>query len=261
MTPDDTTPDRAVPNEATGDANLAADLARRAGELLLRIRAERAADGPRALGRAGDHGSNDFLLGRLAELRPGDAVLSEESADSPARLTAERVWIIDPLDGTREFTMPGRDDWAVHVALHTQGRGITAAAVAMPALGEVRSTADPTPASTSSRTRPRIVVSDSRPPGFAGPVADALGAELVPMGSAGAKAMAVVRGDADAYVHAGGQWEWDSAAPVGVAVAAGLRACRIDGSPLRYNQPRPYLPDLVICRPELADDILAAIAA
>jgi 3'(2'), 5'-bisphosphate nucleotidase len=265
MTPDDVTPTGPTPTETAtagtvADAALAAELALRAGELLLRIRAERAGDGPRALGRAGDHGSNDYLLDRLAHLRPGDAVLSEESADSPARLAAERVWIIDPLDGTRQFTMPGRDDWAVHVALHTEGLGITAAAVAMPALGEVRSTVDPIPVPTPARTRPRVVVSDSRPPEFVGPVADALGAALVPMGSAGAKAMAVVRGDADAYLHAGGQWEWDSAAPVGVAVAAGLRACRIDGSPLRYNQPRPYLPDLVICRPELADAILAAIA-
>jgi 3'(2'), 5'-bisphosphate nucleotidase len=241
----------------TDDA-LAADLARQAGELLLRIRAT--GGDPRALGHAGDHGSNDFLLARLAELRPDDAVLSEESADDPARLAAERVWIIDPLDGTREFTLPGHDDWAVHVALYVAGRGITAAAVAVPGLGEVWSNGEVTAARPARRDRPRVLVSASRPPEFAGPVADALRGDLVPMGSAGAKAMAVVRGDADAYVHAGGQWEWDSAAPVGVALAAGLTACRIDGSPLRYNQPRPYLPDLVICRPELARPVLAAIA-
>jgi 3'(2'), 5'-bisphosphate nucleotidase len=244
----------------TDDALLAADLAARAGELLLRIRAEHPTDDPRALGDAGDHDSNNFLLARLAEARPHDAVLSEESADDPARLTAERVWIIDPLDGTREFTMPGRADWAVHVALHTAGEGITAAAVAMPALGEVRSTADATPATQPPGDRPRILVSDSRPPDFADRVATALHGDLVPMGSAGAKAMAVLRGDADAYVHAGGQWEWDSAAPVGVVLAAGLWASRIDGSPLLYNQPKPYLPDLVICRPELAERIFAAIA-
>lgn len=240
------------------DALLAADIARQAGELLLRIRAEWTADDPKALGREGDQRSNEFLLARLAELRPGDAVLSEESVDDPVRLAAERVWIIDPLDGTREFTMPGRSDWAVHVALHTTGSEITAAAVALPALGEVRSSIDP---GRGHPARHVIVVSDSRPPAFARQVADAVGAELLPMGSAGAKAMAVVRGDAVAYVHAGGQWEWDSAAPVGVALAAGLRASRIDGSPLRYNQPKPYLPDLVICRPELADPILAAINA
>jgi 3'(2'), 5'-bisphosphate nucleotidase len=242
------------------DDTLAADLARRAGELLLRIRTTAAGGDPRALGRAGDHGSNDFLLACLAEHRPEDAVLSEESADDPVRLTAERVWIIDPLDGTREFTLPGHDDWAVHVALHVAGRGIAAAAVAVPALGEVWSTADVTPARPAGPDRARVVVSASRPPEFAGPVADALHGELVPMGSAGAKAMAVVRGDADVYVHGGGQWEWDSAAPVGVALAAGLTACRIDGSPLRYNQPRPYLPDLVICRPDLARPVLEAIA-
>ena len=242
----------------TDDA-LAADLARRAGELLLGIRETGPGDDPRALGRAGDHGSNDFLLARLAELRPEDTVLSEESADDPARLAAARVWIIDPLDGTREFTMPGRDDWAVHVALYEAGRDITAAAVAVPARGEVWSTADVS-AEPARRDRPRIVVSASRPPEFAGPVADALRGELVPMGSAGAKTMAVVRGDADVYVHAGGQWEWDSAAPVGVALAAGLTACRINGSPLHYNQRRPYLPDLVVCRPELAGPVLAAIS-
>jgi 3'(2'), 5'-bisphosphate nucleotidase len=245
---------------AMADAALAAELADQAGRLLVRIRAADDGHDPAALGRAGDQRSNEFLLAELARRRPGDAVLSEESADDPARLTARRVWIIDPLDGTREFTLPGRDDWAVHVALHTASAGITAAAVAMPALGRVWSTADPAPApSAPSRGRPILLVSDSRPPAFAGPVAEAVGAELRPMGSAGAKAMAVVRGDADGYVHAGGQWEWDSAAPVGVALAAGLVACRIDGSPLRYNQPKPYLPDLLICRSELANPVLDAI--
>lgn len=244
----------------TADALLAAELATRAGDRLLRIRATDMPD-PRELGKAGDRGSNEFLLAELATQRPLDLVLSEESADDPARLAAERVWIIDPLDGTREFTLPGREDWAVHVALHTAGRGITAAAVAMPALDRVWSTADPVGQAPPERERPRILVSDSRPPEFAGPVAESVGGDLVPMGSAGAKAMAVLRGDADAYVHAGGQWEWDSAAPVGVVLAAGLVACRIDGSPLRYNQPTPYLPDLLICRPHLARPLLAAIAA
>jgi len=243
------------------DALLAAELASRAGDRLLTIRAAGSPDEPRELGRAGDQGSNEFLLAELARQRPADAVLSEESADDPARLAAERVWIVDPLDGTREFTLPGRDDWAVHVALHTAEHGITAAAVAMPALGRVWSSADPGPHPRPQRDRPRILVSDSRPLDFARPVADAVGADLAPMGSAGAKAMAVLRGDADAYLHAGGQYEWDSAAPVGVVVAAGLVACRIDGSPLRYNQPRPYLPDLVICWPDLAQPVLAAIAA
>jgi len=201
----------------------------------------------------------------LAEHRPGDAVLSEESTDHPARLEAHRVWIIDPLDGTREFSMPGRDDWAVHVALWESGAEITAAAVALPAIEEVFSTDQPArlaaqPGGFSESRRLRLVVSDSRPPAFIDAVAKRLSADVVPMGSAGAKTMAVVRGEADAYVHAGGQWEWDSAAPVGVALAAGLHASRLDGSALVYNQPRPYLPDLIVCRAELAAPLLDAVA-
>jgi 3'(2'), 5'-bisphosphate nucleotidase len=210
------------------------------------------------LGRRGDTDSNALLMRELAEARPGDAVLSEESADSAARLSADRVWIVDPLDGTREYGLPGRDDWAVHVALWERGAGITAAAVAQPSLDEVHAS-DTARAEHRPRPRRRFLVSDSRPPQFAAAVAAELGADLVPMGSAGAKAMAVLRGEADAYLHAGGQWEWDSAAPVGVALAAGLHASRIDGSPLEYNQPHPYLPDLLICRPEIANDLLSAL--
>jgi 3'(2'), 5'-bisphosphate nucleotidase len=240
------------------DARLAADLAGQAGALLLALRHASGLIG-RELGRRGDADSNTLLLRELAEARPHDAVLSEESADSPARLTAERVWIIDPLDGTREYGMPGRDDWAVHVALWQAGQGITAAAVAQPSLDAVYAS-DTIQAQVRPRPRRRFLVSDSRPPAFAAAVAEALYADLVPMGSAGAKAMAVVRGEADAYLHAGGQWEWDSAAPVGVARAAGLHASRIDGSPLLYNAEHPYLPDLVICRADLADDLLGEIA-
>jgi len=255
------------------DARLAADLAERAGDLLLQIRSgEPGSD----LGRTGDQRANALLLAGLAEARPGDAVLSEESADSPARLEAQRVWIIDPLDGTREFSMPSRSDWAVHVALWESGLGLIAGAVAEPALGVVHAsdrvsvsragrppaTADgPTEGRRRNDPRPRILVSDSRPPPFAAAVAEAVGADVAPMGSAGAKAMAVLRGDADAYLHAGGQWEWDSAAPVAVVTAAGFHASRIDGSPLAYNQPHPYLPDLLICRADLAEVLLEAIAA
>lgn len=241
----------------TSDARLAADLAERAGQLLLDLRAN-APEGTN-LKAEGDARSNEFLLNELAAHRPDDAVLSEESADSPARLDAERVWIIDPLDGTREFSMPPRADWAVHVALWERGKEITAAAVSQPSLGQVYATDEPGP-EAAPRDGLRILVSDSRPPSFAASVAEALGAELAPMGSAGAKAMAVLRGEADAYVHGGGQYEWDSAAPVGVVLAAGLHASRVDGSPLLYNQPKPYLPDLVICRADLAGRILAAIA-
>jgi 3'(2'), 5'-bisphosphate nucleotidase len=240
------------------DVDLAADLARRAGELLLAIRASSGLEG-KELGKRGDHDANELLLAGLAEARPDDAVLSEESVDSPARLSADRVWIIDPLDGTREYGMPGRDDWAVHVALWTRGAGISAAAVAQPSLDTVYTS---TPADLAAPNDPPVfLVSDSRPPAFAAPVAERFGAQLRPMGSAGAKAMAVLRGDADAYLHAGGQWEWDSAAPVGVALAAGLHATRVDGAPLVYNSEHPYLPDLLICRPELGGPLVAAIAA
>jgi 3'(2'), 5'-bisphosphate nucleotidase len=236
-------------------------LALAAGALLLELRADSGLSGAE-LGKRGDTESNALLLTLLREARPADAVLSEESADSPERLTSGRVWIIDPLDGTREYSLPGRTDWAVHVALWQADDGagaITAASVAQPALDaafttDVRTTLAP------SRPRPIVLVSDSRPPSFAAPVTAAIGGELRTMGSAGAKAMAVLRGDADAYLHAGGQWEWDSAAPVGVALAAGLHASRIDGAPLTYNNPHPYLPDLLICRPELAAPLLAALA-
>ncbi|HZZ96965.1 MAG TPA: 3'(2'),5'-bisphosphate nucleotidase CysQ [Jatrophihabitantaceae bacterium] len=240
------------------DVTLAAELAQRAGQLLLSIRSSAGLEG-KELGKRGDHDSNELLLAELASARPDDAVLSEESVDSPERLTADRVWIIDPLDGTREYGMPGRDDWAVHVALWTRGSGITAAAVAQPSLDTVYTSGSGSVAAPNDP--PVFLVSDSRPPGFAQPVAEALGATLQPMGSAGAKAMAVLRGDADAYLHAGGQWEWDSAAPVGVVLAAGLHATRVDGSPLVYNSAHPYLPDLLICRPDLAAPLLDAIAA
>lgn len=243
------------------DARLAAELASQAGELLLGIRAEHPADGDgKALGKRGDAESNVFLLDRLAAERPGDAVLSEESADDKRRLHADRVWIVDPLDGTREFGMPGRSDWAVHVALYEAGQGITAAAVAQPALGVVHATDDAAPEFAETREL-RLLVSGSRPPSFVEEFAADVQATLIPMGSAGAKAMSVLRGEAEGYVHGGGQWEWDSAAPVGVALAAGLHASRLDGAPLTYNAPHPYLPDLLICRPELAGRLLAALRA
>jgi 3'(2'), 5'-bisphosphate nucleotidase len=243
------------------DDRLAAQIAAEAGALLLEIRAGGLAG--KELGKEGDRRSNELILKRLAEARPDDAVLSEESADSPARLSAHRVWIVDPLDGTREYGMAGRPDWAVHVALWTAGRGIAAAAVAQPALDQVYATDDgPVSGSASGPDDgggPVILVSDSRPPQFAPAVAEAVGGRIQPMGSAGAKAMAVLRGEAAAYVHAGGQWEWDSAAPVGVLLAAGFHATRLDGSPLEYNRPHPYLPDLVMCRPDLAAPLLAAL--
>ena len=208
----------------------------------------------------GDRQAHELLAAELAAARPADAVLSEEGADSTARLDAERVWVVDPLDGTREYSEPGRTDWAVHVALVVDERPV-AGAVALPALGLTLSTADPPRLPVARPGPPRLVVSRSRPPQQASDVATALGAEMAPLGSAGAKAMAVVRGEADVYVHAGGQYEWDSCAPAAVAAAAGCSVSRLDGTDLRYNQPDPYLPDLVICRPELAGAVLAALAA
>jgi 3'(2'), 5'-bisphosphate nucleotidase len=193
----------------------------------------------------------------LAAVRPDDAVLSEEGADNPIRLQADRVWIVDPLDGTREFSELDRDDWAVHVALWQAGE-LTAGAIALPARDITLAT--PTVATPPGHTGPpRIAVSRSRPPAVAESVRDRLDGVLVPMGAAGVKVAAVVQGTADVYVHAGGQYEWDSAAPVAVARAAGLHTSRIDGSPLVYNRPDPLLPDLVVCRPEYAQAVLAAI--
>ena len=196
----------------------------------------------------------------LAREAPGDAVLSEEGRDDLRRLEHERVWIVDPLDGTREFSEAGRTDWAVHVALAIDGVAV-AGAVALPARG-LTLTTEPAPAAAAGRRDEiRILVSRTRPPHQARLVQEALGGRLVPMGSAGAKAMAVVLGEADVYAHAGGQYEWDNAAPVAVAAAAGLHVSRLDGSPLRYNQPDPWLPDLLICRPDLAEPVLRPLNA
>jgi len=243
------------------DHEQAAALATEAGERLLEVRAELEAEGadPSEVKDTGDRTSHDYLVAALAEQFPDDAVLSEEGVDDPARLTAARVWIVDPLDGTREFSEPGRADWAVHVAL-VEGGQVIAAAVALPALGiTFTDVPAPDPPPPVGARPPRLVVSRSRPPAITGPLRDQLGAELVPLGSAGAKAMAVVVGEVDVYAHHGGQYEWDSAAPVGVAAAAGLHVSRLDGTPLEYNRPDPWLPDLLICKPELAERVLEIV--
>jgi 3'(2'), 5'-bisphosphate nucleotidase len=243
------------------DHTLAAGLAWQAGQRLLALRGS--GREPGELRAAGDRSSHEFLTAELARLRPGDCVLSEEGKDDPARLAADRVWIVDPLDGTREYGEAGRTDWAVHVALWQRGE-LTAGAVALPARDQVLSTAQP------PRTRPgnrpgaggqplRIVMSRTRAPAFLAPLAARLGAELVPLGSAGAKAAAVILGEADAYLHDGGQYEWDSAAPVAVALAAGLHASRLDGSKLAYNRDSPWQPDILICPEALTDLLLAAV--
>ncbi|WP_448617327.1 inositol monophosphatase family protein [Geodermatophilus sp. URMC 65] len=245
------------------DVEVAAAAARAAAAVLTGLRDEGRLTG-RALGDAGDAAAQAAIAGVLAEQRPGDAVFSEEAVDDRRRLIADRVWIVDPLDGTREYGEAPRPDWAVHVALWSAGeRGVggdlVAGAVALPALGEVLVT-DPAPVVPPPRGgRPRIAVSRSRPPAVAATAAAALDAELVPMGSAGWKVTAVIRGEADAYVHAGGMYQWDSAAPVAVARAAGLTAVRLDGSALVYNGPDAWLPDLLVCRPELTDRLLAAV--
>jgi 3'(2'), 5'-bisphosphate nucleotidase len=235
------------------DHELAAHLANVAGKLLLDVRASGVMTG-KALGKAGDETANQFLCHAIRAQRPGDGLLSEEEKDNPERLSKSRVWIIDPVDGTREYGEE-RADWAVHVALAVDGKPVIGA-VALPGLGLVLRTDQPQPLTTAPAV-PRMVVSRSRPANEALDLAESIGAELIPRGSAGAKAMAIVRGEADIYLHTGGQFEWDSCAPAAVAAAYGLHISRIDGSPLVYNQPDVYMPDLLICRPEWAERILA----
>jgi 3'(2'), 5'-bisphosphate nucleotidase len=263
------------------DAAFARWLADRAGQVLLQVREDVGYADGKALKAAGDKAAHHLLRTELARWRPADAVLSEEddhardawregeqSTARPDRLSASRVWVVDPLDGTREFSEEGRTDWAVHVALWTADCSspscLAAGAVAMPAQHRTIGTDHPPaypplPLSAASGGPIRIAASRTRPPAFVTALADDIGAELVPMGSAGVKIAAVINGDADAYVHAGGQYEWDSAAPVAVAAATGLHASRIDGSELKYNQADPKLPDLVVCRKDLAPRLLAAL--
>ncbi|HVV30426.1 MAG TPA: 3'(2'),5'-bisphosphate nucleotidase CysQ [Mycobacteriales bacterium] len=258
MTDTDTAPVDRLATES--DAALAGRLATEAGALLRRIREQLGFSDARTLKDTGDRQSHRFLVAALGNARPADAVLSEEAEDDLARLRTDRVWIVDPLDGTREFGERDRVDWAVHVALWERG-DLVAGAVALPAQHVTYSTdsAFSTPPAVPDPIR--LVASRSRATELVTNVADRLDAELVPLGSAGAKAMAVVRGDAEAYLHSGGQYEWDSAAPVAVARAAGLHTSRIDGSPLIYNCRDPHLPDLLICHPALAVQVLDVIAA
>ena len=238
------------------DAELAAHLAKIAGNILIEVRDSGMFTG-KALGKAGDQTANQFLVSALREQRPDDGLLSEESRDTDERLSKDRVWIVDPVDGTREFG-EARTDWAVHVALCVNGRPETGA-VALPGLGIVLRSDAPI-ALPALPQRPRMVVSRTRPAAEAVAVSDTIGAELIGMGSAGAKSMAVVRGEAEIYLHTGGQYEWDSAAPAAVALAHGLHASRIDGSPLVYNNADTYMPDLLICRTEWAEQVLAEVA-
>lgn len=239
------------------DVVLAREIAQAAGAALVALRHEGDLAGA-ALGRRGDRLADDLILARLRAARPHDFILSEESRDDPARCAADRVWVVDPLDGTSDYAQ-GLDDWAVHVGLSVGGAP-AAGAVALPMLGRVYASDDPPRSRPSLAGRPRMVVSRTRCADLVTRVAEALEADVVPMGSAGAKAMAVVDGRADIYLHVGGQFQWDNCAPAAVALAAGLHASRVDGTPLTYNCADPLLPDLLICRPELAGRVLEAVA-
>ncbi len=242
------------------DHALAASVATETGALLVEVRDRLFSSGAGTweVRDTGDSEAHRHIVKRLAEARPDDAVLSEEGRDDLARLSADRVWIVDPLDGTREYSEPGRSDWAVHIALVEDGVP-TAGAVALPAVGQTLCTHPEPSLPEPHNGQPRLVVSRSRPPAAALIIAEALDAELMTLGSAGAKAMAVVMGMADIYAHSGGQFEWDNCAPVAVARAAGLHSSRCDGSELEYNFADPWLPDVLICRPEFAEDALAAL--
>jgi len=255
--------------ERADDAALARAAADATARALTKLRASGSTE---RLEARGDALAQRTLIDVLRTARPDDAVLSEEAPDDTARLSARRVWIIDPLDGTREFGEPGRADWAVHVALWARDEpdargalgacgGLVAAAVALPGRGTTLGTDAPPALPPAGVRRLRIAVSRTRPPAFVADLADALNAQLVPLGSAGYKVSAVVLGEVDAYLHAGGQYEWDSAAPVAVACSSGLHASRLDGSRLTYNSPDPFLPDLLVCRPELATRLLRSTAA
>ena len=244
------------------DHQLAARLAHEAGRLLAELRGGESFAERRALGDEGDRRSHRYIVDALRAARPLDAIRSEEDDSAKAAVDGGRLWIVDPLDGTREYS-EGRADFAVHVALAVDGE-LSAGAVALPGDGLLFATGESASAPGALGAREdgvlRIVVSRTRPPAVAQLVADRLGAVLVPLGSAGAKTMAVLRGDADIYLHAGGQYEWDSAAPVAVALAWGAYAARLDGSPLRYGQDDPWIPDLLVCRPELTDAVRGALA-
>ena len=240
------------------DHREAAELAAAAGRILINARG--AASNPRELGALGDRISNEFLVSELRKRHPNDGILSEESADDLRRLRARRVWIVDPLDGTREFAEPPRDDWAVHVALWEEGQ-LVAGAIALPARRELLWTGKPPPRSKPRGGPLRIAVSRTRAPAFSHQLAGFLQGELVEMGSAGAKTAAVIRGEADIYIHSGGQYEWDSAAPAVVAAAAGLHVSNLKGEALRYNQPSPFMPDILVCDGKLVPRVFAAIAS
>ena len=242
------------------DAELSIRLAVEAGHLLLELRQQMFSAGAPSwqVMDSGDLAAHKFLMKEFAAVRDGDAVLSEEGADDKRRLSSDRVWIVDPLDGTNEYGERGRHDWAVHIALWEKDR-MTAAAVSLPAMDMVFGTDPAQPMPDRRFDKPRLITSRNRAPYAAVIVANELGCEAVRLGSAGAKAMAVVVGEADIYIHDGGMYQWDSAAPAAVAEAAGLHVSRVDGSPLVYNERDAWLPDFMVCRPEFAEPVLDAL--
>ncbi len=245
--------------EGLSDSDLATELARHTGVLLDRHREEQIERGTTVwqLKDSGDMVAHEFLMKAFGALRPADAVLSEEGFDNRKRVGAPRVWIVDPLDGTNEYG-EGRADWAVHIALWEE-TALTAAAVSLPSIDTVFSTSPAPVVPPKEGLKPRLVTSRNRAPYAAVLVSEGLDCDAYRLGSAGAKAMSIVMGEADIYVHDGGMHQWDSAAPAGVAMAAGLHASRIDGSPLIYNDADTWLPDFFVCRPEYTDAILHAI--
>lgn len=251
------------------DTEIAIQAASRVSKLLLQLRADAdrgASNSDGQLRADGDREANRVITELITSARPQDSILSEEAADDPRRLTASRLWIIDPLDGTREFGERDeagvwRDDFAVHIALWERERGLSLGVVALPGRDLIYRSDLPLGLPQSHAGAMRIAVSRTRPPAFIAALEKAGAAQLVPMGSAGVKVMAVVTGEVDAYIHAGGQYQWDSAAPVAVALASGMIATRLDGSPLRYNASELLLPDLVVCHPDRADEVRALLDA
>ncbi len=237
------------------DSRLTNQIAEGCGNILKGVRTSGLLRGL-ALGDAGDTLAQEWISRVLAQHRPDDGFLSEEDTDDLSRLDKKRVWIVDPLDGTKEFST-GRQDWAIHIALVIDGKPAHAA-VGMPDLGVTFKSSEAR-AVTGPLAR-RFVVSRNRPPQVASYIAEQMGYTTRGIGSAGAKAMQVLLGDFDGYIHAGGQYEWDQAAPVGVALAAGLWCSRLDGSEITFNQEDTYIPDLLICRPEIKDEVLAHAA-
>lgn len=261
------------------DSELSRDVAIEAGRLLLDLRATYGdldpadVDTANRLRKEADRASHLLIADRISAARPDDVILSEEGKDDPARLVADRVWIVDPLDGTFEFGQ-GRSDFAVHIvlwvrdALSPTGARLVASTVELPAQGLTRTDIDTPDVSFALPTdRPiRIVASRSRAPKWlpdaVAVLADRMGreVEVIDVGSVGAKVNEILCGRADAYVHDTGFYEWDVAAPYAVAHRYGLHASHVGGEPIRFNQDPPYVTSLLVSIPTLLDDLTSVFA-